>query len=1598
MYSPTVQVHTVLIQPELDVTAISRWLAPQDRVLASLGRDLIDNEAKSTCTWFQKHLSRFIQSDKSLLVITGQPGSGKSALAASIAERLQRPVKKRSPVPIFCSISSDIPGQATSLSVVKNVLSQLLNARTGNVAVYRALAYAYEQSRSCPDTDSYEKYLWQALEESVKRPMPQDNDLVVIIDGLEELTDGAKASSTLLDKLLKVVKLTKHMKLIALSSTLDVPSNSNGIQHQISGDEVHDEIYAVAFKALARKRQFTTELSGPDQVRFVDRVVHAANGSFLWTILACGILRLQQSGETITKALDDLESSRLSIQALVQKLFLALNLSNEAKSLLSWVITAERPLTTGEIGCLFNIDSQRATFVEKQVDVLSLLNSLQPFLSVQEGIIRMKHSSIRSALQDLAQQSKISLPFKESQVDLLLRLLTYAKTTLRGKGEPSMDVFNPNLVSSLFDQHLLLEYMVRYWVLHLKRSPLAPTASGEPKPSTDLSRVFPDTAILPILEATCWSVEYPISLVVELQVLTGKIRRTILTENHVAVLQTYISCATCYTFYNTSEAQAFYYLSAKVGRTVLSETHPLTIECAEHFLKITETMTSTTRTEIMTHREEILIILIAAYERQYGTTSDLVIKTRELLAKLYNSIKEEERGMEIYRLIQEALIKHRGKHSHEVEDIQRRLVVVLGKGKDHGHIDTYTEPFFTGDDDDEDIVEVFSIERFLFLLKQAEYYTSRKRISMAEKIYVELWLEVSHKCRTVRSVEWHEKHLEIAVAYSKFLCSQKRISEANSVLVCVSQYYEQHQLSFTESIVTRLVTVAQTLRAFGHYSMALSIFKHASSYYKSVRKEESSVSVEIHREISETSAELVKQSLTNTATTEITTAMSESTFKEVFYSVIKSSKTIESTTMTLAKRLTTRYMEQRNWSAAIEIVKETLTRTWSSFLSVSIHDVTLTTTFRQESIELIERLAVCYLNLKQHDKVKDVYMRLFRSILVLQQLDQTLLDRAITLLVGFYDKHGYVDDAISVYQELLVVYRSKLGINHEKTIQSLYILASRCRSHPRNHPYWIEYYLQIVTILNKDSGVCHKDAMDAIIIVATTYWEDRRYAEAVTVFNVLWTTFIRKTKEYKQFSDTAFVQILYERYFQCLEETKASWEVLHKVTSEYRETCIATFTRESSITVEATLALARVTQRSDEHASQAISLYEEVSSSSKSTTINMTEIRQTLSSLYVSQLKSKSSTVKTETIERAITMTQEQFSQATAKYGYAHQTTLAHLRELAVLYYRQQKTDIAVKRLTTAATEIITKEKSAEQLIEAAASIAASFQACEQATYCTELIQELHRQICAKDSRYVSKWSFDVTKCDRSALTFLATLQYHLCQDKLQTFAEIMADITMQFVYFEEYRRVMSANESLRNILLAAAPLRSCLRRYYQDLASHLEEELIRIFQKRDAADINTLNPKSPRIFIIAILDYLSEKRSRNFNRAVILACNERVASLTKAKRFQEAYDVANLGFLFASHHNGYSTPKTIGSGFKLASLLVGADGEKCPEPGLRKKSLELSNHIVKKILDISKDLNISLVSLPLNELSQLVRLLGEQEDYATLEVRSHIHSTFLTS
>ena len=105
-------------------------------------------------------------------------------------------------------------------------------------------------------------------------------------------------------------------------------------------------------------------------------------------------------------------------------------------------------------------------------------------------------------------------------------------------------------------------------------------------------------------------------------------------------------------------------------------------------------MTFTSRTEIVTRKEELLTYTIEMYKYQHGKAHDLVIKHYKMLAQLYVHIHEEHKAEAVWRELREIVIVRFGKGSEEEMSISENLTIVLKKGDKKTDVIEYEQGIF----------------------------------------------------------------------------------------------------------------------------------------------------------------------------------------------------------------------------------------------------------------------------------------------------------------------------------------------------------------------------------------------------------------------------------------------------------------------------------------------------------------------------------------------------------------------------------------------------------------------------------------------------------------------------------------------------------------------------------------------------------------------------------------------------------------------------------------------------------------------------------------------------------------------------------------
>lgn len=140
--------------------------------------------------------------------------------------------------------------------------------------------------------------------------------------------------------------------------------------------------------------------------------------------------------------------------------------------------------------------------------------------------------------------------------------------------------------------------------------------------------------------------------------------------------------------------------------------------------------------------------------------------------------------------------------------------------------------------------------------------------------------------------------------------------------------------------------------------------------------------------------------------------------------------------------------------------------------------------------------------------------------------------------------------------------------------------------------------------------------------------------------------------------------------------------------------------------------------------------------------------------------------------------------------------------------------------------------------------------------------------------------------------------------------------------------------------------------------------------------------------FFFALVQELGKEHthSQNMGRAACIVGSEKVKALIEEDKFQEAYDVALCAFQFIRSHRYYHDSQNFGYGWKLSLYLAGRNVRIKHDNKVHSQMLELSRDIIREVLSACKEANISMVQVKLEDLENLIDLLGAQKNYVDLE------------
>ena len=425
---------------------------------------------------------------------------------------------------------ADISSEATPLGLVRGLLLQVLEQYVGNVDLYKSLASVYEMSQRSTDLAEVESALWRALDTA----LAPSHNLVLLIDGLDEIEGGESVALDLLHRIQKIVAKSNTARSIVLSQPFTKNLPPSTLHFAIQPNHTQGDVRQLVMKTLESFHHFHDQRS-EEQTAVVDQITKRANGSFLWAQLVMATIEREDSLDSFVKTIEKIPST---IEGAVQSLIPRLHLhERETQLVLSWLLSSVRPMTVSELEDLLEISISTTDKPSNYFDVAeNLRHNCAPLISVHNGVARFRHISIRQYMQqpDIAKIAQI--PLHQAQVDLLVRILTFIKIRLNRHNSPSFDALEPRTLTDCFQKYSVLEYAVRYWPVHFLHSPMN-KPDGTNEYTSDFKSNFPNSVLLVLLERSCWEFQHSTKRALEMHTMTLTIRRNLFGERDESVLQ-----------------------------------------------------------------------------------------------------------------------------------------------------------------------------------------------------------------------------------------------------------------------------------------------------------------------------------------------------------------------------------------------------------------------------------------------------------------------------------------------------------------------------------------------------------------------------------------------------------------------------------------------------------------------------------------------------------------------------------------------------------------------------------------------------------------------------------------------------------------------------------------------------------------------------------------------------------------------------------------------------------------------------------------------------------------------------------------------------
>jgi ankyrin repeat protein len=446
----------------------------QDRLIHAKGPIV-----EGTCEWIKTNelYNSWLHSRSQLLWLSGGPGKGKTMLSIFLAGELERIANDSQDmlfVQYFCNNRDEKRNTATA--VIRGLLFQLLSLRP---KLFDYILPSFKVQKESLFTDSSFETLWRIFETMVHDPVLSTT--YCVLDGLDECDE---ASLEWLLKKFKALFSRKsndssacHLNLIAVSRDLpdfipELLSTFPRIQLDPDADnEINSDIrqfIEVKVNELSEYRQYPKPL----RMHVKDVFLKRAKGTFLWV----GIVANELRNCKVSEVKNSLELFPSGLEGLYARMLLQINdrRRETAARILSWVVTAVRPLTLAELSAAIETPFRSSVGLNCDEVIRDQVAFCGYFLTIKKDKVGLIHQSAKDYLLRKTPDPNHDLEFfrieeEKANLEIARKCLAYLQNGALADGAVILEHrYGTAKDMSRLKAFPLLSYAILYWPEHAR--------------------------------------------------------------------------------------------------------------------------------------------------------------------------------------------------------------------------------------------------------------------------------------------------------------------------------------------------------------------------------------------------------------------------------------------------------------------------------------------------------------------------------------------------------------------------------------------------------------------------------------------------------------------------------------------------------------------------------------------------------------------------------------------------------------------------------------------------------------------------------------------------------------------------------------------------------------------------------------------------------------------------------------------------------------------------------------------------------------------------------------------------------------------------